>query len=355
MAPSADTPVETNGASSSKKPLTLYETSTQYKHWRFSASQLEERRRRMNETAVNAIRQVHKAEEEGSSSRISFLTFDEELLLVKQYLTTIPKMCKLHQFPEEVEATAMTFLKRFYLKNTVMDWHPRNVMLTAIYLATKTTNNPMAIDTYVANIPRTTANDVLELEFLVAQSLNFQLAVWGPHRAAWGVWLDLQTLQDWGKEEARDAFAAVEGYVSASRLTDAEFIYAPSQIAAAAWHLANPALLEKWLAAKGESGALPLIKSIASLIEKEGKTPDLAVARDVDARLKICKNPEKVEGSKAYLRRQAEHEQEAAAKRQKKAERAAKALADDPFATEPINGVEQNGSKIGEVDMDDDD
>lgn len=22
----------------------------------------------------------------------------------------------------------MTYLKRFYLKNTVMDWHPRNVM-----------------------------------------------------------------------------------------------------------------------------------------------------------------------------------------------------------------------------------
>jgi cyclin H len=66
--------------------------------------------------------------QEGSSSRIQFLTFDEELILVKQYLTTIPKMCKLHQFPEEVEATAMSYLKRFYLKNTVMDWHPRNVM-----------------------------------------------------------------------------------------------------------------------------------------------------------------------------------------------------------------------------------
>ncbi|KZT61674.1 cyclin-like protein [Calocera cornea HHB12733] len=355
MAPSADPPPETNGASSSKEPLTLYEVSTQYKHWRFSAAQLEERRRRMNEVAVNAIRQVHEAEEEGSSCRISFLTFDEELLLVKQYLTTIPKMCKLHQFPEEVEATAMSFLKRFYLKNTVMDWHPRNVMLTAIYLATKTTNNPMAIDQYVANIPRTTANDVLELEFLVAQSLNFQLAVWGAHRAAWGIWLDLQTLPEWNKEAAQGAYAVADEYVSVSRLTDAEFIYAPSQIAAAAWHLADPALLEKWLAAKGESGALPLIKTIASLIEKEGKAPNLAVAKDVDARLRICKNPEKVEGSKAYLRRQAEQQEEATAKRQKKAERAAKALADDPFASVPIDGAEQNGTKIGEFDMDDDD
>lgn len=34
----------------------------------------------------------------------------------------------MFRFPEEVEATAVSYLKRFYLKNTVMDWHPKNVM-----------------------------------------------------------------------------------------------------------------------------------------------------------------------------------------------------------------------------------
>jgi len=34
----------------------------------------------------------------------------------------------MFRFPEEVEATAISYLKRFYLKNTVMDWHPKNVM-----------------------------------------------------------------------------------------------------------------------------------------------------------------------------------------------------------------------------------
>ena len=32
------------------------------------------------------------------------------------------------QFPEEVEATGISYLKRFYLKNTVMDWYPKNLM-----------------------------------------------------------------------------------------------------------------------------------------------------------------------------------------------------------------------------------
>jgi cyclin H len=64
----------------------------------------------------------------GSSSNVQFLTPDEELLLVKLYLGKITQLCGHFQFPEEVEATAVSYLKRFYLKNTVMDWHPKNVM-----------------------------------------------------------------------------------------------------------------------------------------------------------------------------------------------------------------------------------
>jgi len=117
----------------------------------------------------------------------------------------------MFRFPEEVEATAISYLKRFYLKNTVMDWHPKNVMyadasldfwlqeetdlsdrLTALFLATKTTNNPISLETYTTHIPKIAPSDVLDLEFLVAQSLNFEFTVWHTHRALWGIWLDLQ-------------------------------------------------------------------------------------------------------------------------------------------------------------------
>lgn len=130
---------------------------------------------------------------------------------MKLYLTKIPQLCAMFRFPEEVEATAISYLKRFYLKNTVMDWHPKNVMygilvifqilgskidlrgrLTALFLATKTTNNPISLETYTTHIPKTAPSDVLDLEFLVAQSLNFEFTVWHAHRALWGIWLDLQ-------------------------------------------------------------------------------------------------------------------------------------------------------------------
>ena len=57
-----------------------------------------------------------------------FLTADEEHLLVKLYISKVSQLCRHFRFPEEVEATAVSYMKRFYLKNTVMDWHPKNVM-----------------------------------------------------------------------------------------------------------------------------------------------------------------------------------------------------------------------------------
>ena len=123
----------------------IYEGSTQFRNWRFSPERLAHTRARLNAGAVDAIRVAfetdevrayacygvlcsHRHDQPGSSSRVQFLTADEELLLVKLYASKIPQMCQLFRFPEEVEATAITYLKRFYLKNTVMDWHPKNVM-----------------------------------------------------------------------------------------------------------------------------------------------------------------------------------------------------------------------------------
>jgi cyclin H len=64
--------------------------------------------------------------------------------------------------------------------------------LTALFLATKTTNHQISLEAYTAHIPRTVPSDVLDLEFLVAQSLNFEFVVWHAHRALWGIYLDVQ-------------------------------------------------------------------------------------------------------------------------------------------------------------------
>jgi len=291
---------------------------------------------------------------------VAFLNANEEKLLVKLYAGKVSQLCGHFRFPEEVEATAVTYLKRFYLKNTVMDWHPKNVMLTALFLATKTTNHPISLEAYASHIPRTAPSDVLDLEFLVAQSLGFDFTVWHAHRALWGIWLDVQDIPDIQMDELRQAHETALKHVRASRLTDAELIYAPAQIALACFSIASPSLASAWARAKSSSSSTPdlsspdstpetsileLIEPIKTMIEQDGFPPEVEAVREVDRRLKLCKNPEKIVGSNAYNRKKEQEEKKKAERRTKKAALIRKAMADgDPFGSE----------LVGDEDLDDD-
>jgi cyclin H len=148
-------------------------------------------------------------------------------------------------------------------------------------------------------------------------------------------------------------YEAALNYVRASRLTDAELIYTPSQIALAAFSLAAPVISIAWSKTKApsESFALDsLLEDIRSLITSHGQNPNVDAVRDVDRRLKLCKNPEKVVGSKAYHMKKAEDEKKAEERRSKKAIEIQNAVGNgDPF------GNELTKPRVGLVDYDDDD
>ena len=97
----------------------------------------------------------------------------------------------------------------------------------------------------------------------------------------------------------------------------------------------------------------PVIDDIKHLITSQGHTPDVESVREVDRRLRICKNPEKVIGSKAFLARKLEDERLAEEKRSKKAAEMAEmqegANNSDPF------GNELSKTRQLLVDYDDDD
>ena len=133
------------------------------------------------------------------------------------------------------------------------------------------------------------------------------------------------------------------------RLTDAEFLYTPSQIALAAFHLADPSLAERWLAAKlaliessklrkappAESPSVEatirdIVDPIVDLVEKGKKAVDVEMVREVDRRLKYCKNPEKDPESSLFKKRQAQEEEESQKKRAKKEQD--RPMDVDPFA-----------------------
>jgi cyclin H len=67
-------------------------------------------------------------ESKDPTPQASYLSVEDELLLLRQYLTQAALVRQSFYLPEYVESTAMTYLKRFYLRNSVMDWHPKAIM-----------------------------------------------------------------------------------------------------------------------------------------------------------------------------------------------------------------------------------
>jgi cyclin H len=146
----------------------------------------------------------------------------------------------------------------------------------------------------------------------------------------------LQTVSQ--SEQSQDVYDIALNHVRASRLTDAELIYTPSQIALACLSLASPDLATEWAKAKlpVDSPAYTILQSIVeaikSLVILSSLPPDVESVRAVDRRLKLCKNPEKVVGSNVYLAKKAEEEKKAMEKMMRKAEKAKKAMEEgDPF------------------------
>lgn len=242
---------------------------------------------------------------------MTYLTVADEQNLVKFYLHKIPQLSKAFQFNDAVASTGMSYLKRFYLRNTCMDYHPKNIMLTCLFLATKTENQLISINTFAAKLKGTTPADILSLEFLVSQSLRFQFKVHHAHLAAYGLFLDLQTIaQDTPISTIEQVFTQASALIKIARLSDLEFFYMPSQIALAGFYTIDAALVESWLLAKQpgvtndnsieHQDVLQLLQRIAQEM-KDIKEPKVEDVREVDKRLKFCRNPEKDPNSSLYV------------------------------------------------------
>lgn len=241
-----------------------YMLSSQARNWRFSANQIAKMRKEGNEAAQERLKEIWQRErdtplmekrnrEDGeepeassSSKPINFLTVQDEQALIAYYLTRVRQLVKAFSLPELVEATTITFIKRFYLRNTCMDFHPKHIVLTCLFLAAKAESHAIPLRHFAtklagkeqdANVIAENTKTVQDLEFLVSQSLSFEYAVHGAHRSLHGFMLDFQTLQPAPTSDVMAAILApARANVQQSRFTDAEFIYTPSQIALACVH-----------------------------------------------------------------------------------------------------------------------
>ena len=224
-----------------------------------------------------------------------------------------------------------------------MTYHPKEMMPSAIFLATKTENHYTSLNSFVAKLQKITAEDVIAPEFLLTQGLRFTFDVRHPHRGLEGGFMELLALAR-GKENSVPSNTRSSGQLqqammelepvkggskttrsaedvvrriqtahgkakdvlkTAALLTDAYFLYTPSQIWMSSLYLTDEPLARFYINSKLPSPSpiqrrlFTILKSCADLLRSSPSAdPGEAEMKElmkIDKKLYKCRNPEKID------------------------------------------------------------
>ncbi|KAI4918506.1 hypothetical protein J4E90_002891 [Alternaria incomplexa] len=367
----------------------LYRSSTQFRNWSFTASQLAAQRLKINVQATERVKAnvarlraqrgndavdnmglesgMDKENGSGTSgantpdarmqtvTEINCLTAEEELKIVNEFCERAIALGNHYSFPLNVVATCIQFLRRFYLYNSPMTYHVNNILRTIMFLATKVELFPIHVSSYAEGAGRAvTSEDVLAPEYIIVQSLRYNLDVRHPFRAIKAGHMEMLDMargkyqgpagELGGAKEVQAKMCAVPVKVGAQAmkmpekkveervnaaygaatntlrtvavLTDAYFLYTPSQIWLAAHLLADEPLTLFYLSLKVPTSSpihaklLTTLRNCASLIsshrlyvnaslpaaEREAReAKHKAEIKTLVQKLKNCRDPDKVD------------------------------------------------------------
>jgi len=212
----------------------MFPTSTQKHHWIFPDDEtLRETQVATNKRYIARHQPPNMGEEEASKQ---FLSADEERTLLSLYELQMMEFCTKFQPPmsKAVIGTAFHYFKRFYLYHSVMDHHPKEIMVTCVYLSCKIEEFNLTMLQFVANIRggREKAMEIiLNNELLLMSALKFHLTIHNPYRPVEGLLIDLKTrFHQFDPEKLRKP---IDEFLDKVLLTDIPLLFAPSQIALA--------------------------------------------------------------------------------------------------------------------------
>ncbi|CAH0552118.1 unnamed protein product [Brassicogethes aeneus] len=292
----------------------MFPTSTQAKHWMYSSEEeLNELREKTNLKHI----QVYGRNVNDSNKYEYYLTPEEEKIMLKHYELRLRDFCKRFQppMPRCVIGTSFHYFKRFYIHNSVMNYHPKEVMVTCIYLACKVEEFNVTIQQFVANIKgdREKATDIiLNNELLLMEQLNFHLCIHNPFRPVEGLLIDIKTRSTLNDPERLRP--GTEQFLERALLTDCILLYSPSQLAlAAVLHAASKIHenLDSYVTDTlfGEEGRAKLmelisaVKAIRSIVKMVDNPVDKNQQKMLDKKLDRCRNPEYNPDSEIYKKR----------------------------------------------------
>uniref|UniRef100_A0A8C7U7J2 Cyclin H n=1 Tax=Oncorhynchus mykiss TaxID=8022 RepID=A0A8C7U7J2_ONCMY len=138
----------------------------------------------------------------------------EEDILFRHYEKRLLDFCNALQACD-AQGTAIMYFLRFYLNNSLMEYHPRTIMLTCAYLSCRW---------------MTLTCPILEYVLLLIQQLNFHLVVYTIYRLMEGLLIDLKTRHPL-LENPESLRKSADDFLTRATLTDTGLLFPPSEIA----------------------------------------------------------------------------------------------------------------------------
>jgi cyclin H len=136
----------------------------------------------------------------------------------------------------------MQYLRRFYLTNSPMTYHPKSITACTLFIATKSSHFFIKPINFIETLNGITVDDLKAPEFLVLQGLQFTLDVRHPFMGLDGGWVEIREMIEEGRlsegrgeevdeKRALEAVRQAKGLLRReAQMTDVYFLYTPSQI-----------------------------------------------------------------------------------------------------------------------------
>ncbi|XP_018454522.1 cyclin-H1-1-like isoform X1 [Raphanus sativus] len=238
-----------------------FQTSTQRAKWVFTPQKLAERYKAANQRAVQLLEKcgttqvevdasgsltypTENARDQAADKKLKPLSVDEERFMRAFYEAKVQEVCSAFEFPHKIQATALQYFKRFYLQWSVMQHHPKEIMLTCVYAACKIEENHVSAEEIGKGIKQD-HHIILKYEMAVLQSLEFDLIVFAPYRAMEGFVSNMEEFlqaRDDEIQKLESLLKAATAEADKIMLTDAPLLFPPGQLALAALRIANGVL-----------------------------------------------------------------------------------------------------------------
>nr|CAG4649425.1 EOG090X080D [Scapholeberis mucronata]SVE93682.1 EOG090X080D [Scapholeberis mucronata] len=242
-----------------------------------------------------------------------FLSALEEKILMMSCEYQLRDFCRKFQppMPRCVVGTALHYLKRFYVNNSVMDYPPKEILVTCVYLACKVEEFNVSMDQFVGNLKgdrEKAAAIILSNELLLMQQLDYQLTAHNPFRPLEGLMIDMKTRFPNVNSPER-LRPGIDEFLEQVFYTDAILIYSPSQIALAAIiHSASTSkenvdeYITQILFAEDQKRLSNLIEAVKKIrvMVRNVQVPQREMVKSLEKKLALCCNPDNIHRSHFY-------------------------------------------------------